>query len=145
VDEDDDAPIVAGAMEAIAARPAHVADRALELLAADGIATEWARVLVVGATYKPGVRDLRESPGVAIMRALHDAGAAVSFHDPLVDTVALNGPGSETASVTPDPSSVDLVVLATVQPGADLAWLTRAERVLDATYRVHDGRRRFVV
>jgi hypothetical protein len=83
---------------------------------------------------------------VEILRELHARGADVDVHDPLVDVVAVNGPGSERPTVEhPDPAAYDLVVLATVQPGAGLEWLARAERVLDATYRVRDGRRRFLV
>jgi nucleotide sugar dehydrogenase len=146
VDGETEAPLVAQAMGAIAQRPARVAERAVELLEADGIDAAGARVLVVGATYKPGVRDVRESPGVEILRELHTRGADVHMHDPLVDAVAVDGPGSERPTVDrPDPAAYDLVVLATVQPGADLRWLGDAERVLDATYRVRDGRRRFLV
>jgi len=43
-----------------------------------------ARVLLVGMGYKPGSRDPQGSPGVALLRLLHAAGAAVTWFDPLV-------------------------------------------------------------
>ena len=62
-------------MKAIAARPDGVVRRALELLERGRqCGRREARVLVVGASYKPGVRDTRESPAVRIMRELAEAG-----------------------------------------------------------------------
>ena len=65
-----DAPILARAMQAIAARPHRVVERACELLTGAGASVSGARVLVVGASYKPGMMDTRESPALEIIREL---------------------------------------------------------------------------
>ncbi|MEA2143710.1 MAG: UDP-N-acetyl-D-glucosamine dehydrogenase [Solirubrobacteraceae bacterium] len=109
------APLIGQAMQSIAERPAEVARRALECLDGD-------RVLVVGAAYKPGVADVRESPALQLAAILRDAGVDVWIHDPLVD-------GYEARP------EHDLAVLVTVHPGQDLSWLDGT--VLDATYRHH--------
>jgi nucleotide sugar dehydrogenase len=129
------APLVGQAMLSIAERPAWVAGRALECLARDGIAPAHGRILVVGAAYKPGVADVRESPGLDLASELADAGATVCIHDPLVD-----GYGD-----VPDPGAFDLAVLVTVHPDQDLGWLDDVEHVLDATYRTPRGRTHEVV
>src|SRR4051794_230184 len=79
------APVTEHAMAAVAGRPAQVAGRALELAGPRG------RVLLVGAAYKPGVADHRESPALQIAAQLHDRGAVVSYHDPLVPSVHVAG------------------------------------------------------
>ena len=55
-------PLIEQAMRSIDLRPARVAGRAGEVLGQDGLGLAGARVVVVGASYKAGVRDLRESP-----------------------------------------------------------------------------------
>lgn len=41
------------------------------------------RVTVLGVAFKPGTDDIRESPGIAIVGLLVDAGASVTVHDPV--------------------------------------------------------------
>ena len=42
------------------------------------------RILILGASYKGGVGDIRESPALRIMEVLRDRGAIVSYSDPYV-------------------------------------------------------------
>jgi UDP-N-acetyl-D-glucosamine dehydrogenase len=44
------------------------------------------KILIEGVTYKSNVRDTRETPATRILSGLKDAGARVSWHDPLVET-----------------------------------------------------------
>jgi nucleotide sugar dehydrogenase len=139
------APLIEQAMSAIADRPTTVATRAAEILGDDGVHIDDARILIVGAAYKPGVRDVRESPALEIIDELREAGANVSFTDALVHEVR-TGDGATLASVgSPEPADYDLVVVVTVHPEADHGWLRRAARVLDCTYRTHAGERRHTV
>jgi UDP-N-acetyl-D-glucosamine dehydrogenase len=136
------APLIEQAMSAIAERPATVATRAREILSADGVDVEGARILIVGAAYKPGVRDVRESPALQIIDELREMGVSVSFTDALVDEIRA-GDGATLASVAhPAPADYDLVVVVTVHPDADHGWLPGCARVLDCTYRTHAGQRR---
>jgi UDP-N-acetyl-D-glucosamine dehydrogenase len=50
-----------------------------------------ARVLCLGAAFKAGVSDVRNSRAVRVMELLDDAGARVEFCDPLVATLSLHG------------------------------------------------------
>src|SRR3954449_13244932 len=52
-------------------------------------------VLVVGASYKAGVGDLRESPGLKIMRILRARGSDIVFHDDYVSELSEFGLSSE--------------------------------------------------
>jgi len=55
-------------------------------------------VLVVGVSYKPDISDTRESPAEFVIKELEKKGAAVSWHDPLVES--FNGKSS--ASINGD-------------------------------------------
>lgn len=122
-------------MTAIAERPARVAGKAREALAARGLATAGARVLILGVAYKPGVADLRESPALEIMDLLTAWGAAVEYTDALVPRLDRHGVVRHSVGV-PGALEWDLVVVHTVHPGTDLDWLDTGPSVLDVTHRL---------
>jgi len=62
---------------------AHVVGRLPELLRARGVECLAARVLVLGLTFKAGVRDLRGSQVPQLVGGLRRAGFGVQLHDPL--------------------------------------------------------------
>ncbi len=60
--------------------PGRAADRILA--AAAGI--DRPKIVLLGATYKPNVRDIRESPALEVLHCLKQRGADVVLYDPLV-------------------------------------------------------------
>jgi nucleotide sugar dehydrogenase len=129
------APLVDAAMHAISDRPHRVAERAGEMLAADGVALAGARVVVAGVSYKAGVRDVRESPALPLIAALADRGAAVAYHDPLMPEIRLADGRVLRSERDPAAGTWDLAIVQVVHPGVDHDWVRRCPRVLDATYR----------
>jgi UDP-N-acetyl-D-glucosamine dehydrogenase len=79
------------------------------------------RILVLGASYKGGIGDIRESPALRVMEVLAERGGNVSYHDPYVPSL----PELSLSSVSLEPavSEADVVVLATAHPGIDHAEL----------------------
>jgi UDP-N-acetyl-D-glucosamine dehydrogenase len=78
-----------------------------------------ARVLLLGASYKAGVGDLREAPALKIARLLRQLGAVVSYHDPHVAEVPELGLSSlalETAL-----ADCDVACVVTAHPEVDYA------------------------
>ncbi len=145
------------ALRKVSGRPRHIAWRAHELLVRSGRPLRDARVLVVGASYKPGVADTREAPALEIIARLRAEGAHVDYHDPLVPTlrvddehlhsvrVELRGEGpnlgrGESVNV----GRYDLAILATLHPNHDYGWLGRCPAVLDCTYRTPVGKKRLL-
>ena len=53
-----------------------------------------ARVMVIGVAYKRDINDVRESPALAIVEQLMRKGADVSYHDPFISRMELDGAGS---------------------------------------------------
>ncbi len=143
--------LVEEAMRKVNGRPRHIVWRAHEELVAAGMRLSDARVLVVGASYKPGVADSREAPAREIIARLLEEGAEVEYHDPLVPEISIGG--RMLRSVDPDPrrdasgfgpEDYDLTLIVTVHPNLDYAWMARCPRVLDCTYRTQAGRERMV-
>jgi UDP-N-acetyl-D-glucosamine dehydrogenase len=72
------------------------------------------RILVLGVAYKKNIDDVRESPALDILRVLRTKGAEVSFADPYVPTLRLNGEELAAVEITPEVlASQDCVVITT--------------------------------
>jgi UDP-N-acetyl-D-glucosamine dehydrogenase len=85
------------------------------------------RVLILGASYKGGVGDIRESPSLRIMEVLAGHGAEISYSDPYVPELTRLG----LTSVELDGlSDYDAVVLVTAHPGIDYAAVLEQSEVL---------------
>jgi UDP-N-acetyl-D-glucosamine dehydrogenase len=138
------APMTEMALALVSGRPRRVARRAVALLDEFVGGPVGAKVLIVGASYKPGVADMREAPAMTLIADLAQAGASVSYFDPLIPALEAGGRYYEHTSA-PDPAEYDLVVLATVHPEVEYSWLPDCERVLDCTYRTPGGKLRYVV
>jgi UDP-N-acetyl-D-mannosaminuronate dehydrogenase len=132
-------------MTSIAVRPERVTERAAEVMAASGQSLAGARVVVLGASYKGGVRDLRESPALPLMDGLARGGAHVGYYDPLIPVLELPS-GRVLRSITePRGADWDLAVVHTLHPQLDYGWAQDCPRVLDATYQFFGAPHRAVV
>jgi nucleotide sugar dehydrogenase len=143
--QDQRAPLIEQAMRGIENRPAQVARRALAVLAGGGADPSGARVLLAGVSYKAGVSDLRESPALAIMSTLEEAGVEVAYHDPLLPAIELASGKRLLSQADPDGADWDLVLVHTVHPGHGYEWVRRCPRVLDATYQFDSAEHRELV
>ncbi|MDQ3897445.1 MAG: nucleotide sugar dehydrogenase [Actinomycetota bacterium] len=129
--------------------PAYVAARVGEALNRTGKALRGARVVVLGLAYKAGVDDVRESPALAVLHHLIDAGASCTYHDPYVPSINVSrrragdvhgtaDEAEQTLESTPLDGAVvaaaDCVVILTPHPGIDYEQLAAsASLVFDAT------------
>ncbi|TAM36025.1 UDP-N-acetyl-D-glucosamine dehydrogenase, partial [bacterium] len=71
--------------------PEYIVKRIEESLSRQAKKIKGAKILVLGVTYKKDVKDLRQSPGIEVIRALKKRGAVVSYSDPLTPFLKLNG------------------------------------------------------
>ena len=71
---------LAGAMNE--SMPGYVVKTAERALEREGVTLRGAKVLVLGVAYKRDVDDMRESPALAVIDLLREAGAEVSYNDP---------------------------------------------------------------
>ncbi|MDP8927222.1 MAG: nucleotide sugar dehydrogenase [Actinomycetota bacterium] len=135
------------AQDVNAEMPAHVAARITEALNDRGRALRGARVLALGVTYKPDVGDIRESAAIAALRRLHRKGAIVSFHDPFIAGLDLDGTLLERARLDETAlAAADCVALLTPHASYDVEWVVRhAPLVFDARNATRDHRAPHVV
>ena len=121
------------AQEINAQMPSYVVTRLGDLLNDSGLALSRARVLCLGAAYKPDVADVRESPAVEVMRQLRHKGVDVRYADPHVADIVLDVEHLTAVSVSAEVlSQVDAVVLLTAHAAFDLDLVAReAPVVLD--------------
>ena len=103
--------------------PFHCVER-IEL-ALNGIAkpVRGSRIALLGAAYKGGTGDIRESPALRIIEELLARGADVVYHDPFVpslDRLALRS-----AELADAVEGADVVVLVTIHPGVDHLQVAR--------------------
>ncbi len=82
------------------------------------------KILLLGASYKGGIGDIRESPALKIARLLRERGGDVSYHDPHVAEL----PDLELSSVEfgPAVAAADLVAIVTAHPEVDYPALVGA-------------------
>jgi UDP-N-acetyl-D-glucosamine dehydrogenase len=114
--------------------PVYAASRVARCLNKDGKAVKGSRVLVLGAAYKPGVGDFRDSPSLDIMHLLAEDGAVVDYHDPFVPKVSAGGRAWRSKPLTDAlVKRADCVAILTAHAGIDYARVCRtARRVFDA-------------
>ncbi len=126
------------AAEVNSSMPFYTVNKVAEALNQQGKPLRGAKVLVLGAAFKKDIDDPRNSPALEVLRLLERKGAAVSYHDPFVPTVALEeGSGHRLASVPLSEAALgaqDCVCLAVAHSTFDLEWIVKHSRlVLDAT------------
>lgn len=71
--------------------PAYVVNRIQDLLNEQGKALKGSNVLLLGATYKPDIADLRESPSLEVAEILVEKGSNMKFHDPHAESFRMHG------------------------------------------------------
>ncbi len=101
------------------AQPAFCVDRIERALNDAGKPVNGSKILVLGASYKAGVGDIRESPALKIIGLLRELGGEVSYHDPHV--AALPELGLESAELDGALAAADLVAIVTAHPQLDYA------------------------
>jgi UDP-N-acetyl-D-glucosamine dehydrogenase len=114
------------------AQPAFCVERIERALNHAGKPVNGSKVLILGASYKGGSGDTRESPALKIMKLLGALEADLSYHDPYVPEIAELGLHSvDLADSLPD---ADLVAVVTAHKEIDY------QQVVDAATLVVDFR-----
>jgi len=114
--------------------PQHVVQLVQDSLNERSKSLKGARVLVIGVAYKRDINDVRESPAIGIVDQLLRKGALVSYHDPFVPVMTLDGKDSLTGvDLTDEALAVcDCAVIVTDHSKVDYARVLKlAPLVID--------------
>lgn len=114
--------------------PAHVVELVIEALNRRRRCVNGAKILALGVAFKRGVGDTRESPALEILARLRDRGAEVSYADPYVPSVALDGAVLKAVDITDENlRAADCVLILTDHPEFDYRRIVElAALVVDA-------------
>jgi UDP-N-acetyl-D-mannosaminuronic acid dehydrogenase len=130
-----DTPLVRTARTVNESMPGYTAGVVVDRLRAAGVGVDEATVLLLGATYRPGVAETTHSPALPLARKLDNAGASVSIADPLVDESDLAGvPATHLPVEMVESLAPDAVVVVTPHEAFEaLDWSELSDAVvLDA-------------
>jgi UDP-N-acetyl-D-glucosamine dehydrogenase len=116
------ATFIKRANEVNLAMPAYVVKR---VIAGAGGSVKGKSVVVVGVSYKANVADTRETPAASIIDLLREAGATVTWHDPLV--------GSWCGESSADLGACDVAVVVTKHDVVSVADIKKSSYVFDCT------------
>jgi UDP-N-acetyl-D-glucosamine dehydrogenase len=111
--------------------PEHSVARMSGLLNRRGMPVRGSGILVLGAAYKPDVNDVRESPSLDVIKLLLDLGAQVSYHDPHVPELRIEGKKMRSTPLTPaNLRKADLVAVLTAHSSVDYGSVVRHARLV---------------
>jgi UDP-N-acetyl-D-glucosamine dehydrogenase len=83
-----------------------------------------ASILLLGITYKRDIDDIRESPALDIMKILINKGAIVSYNDPFVPDVEIDGQAFHSVHLSDEVlQRTDCVVLTTDHTAYNYRWV----------------------
>ncbi len=121
--------------------PEYVVSLVADALNEDGRALNGARVLVLGVAYKRDIDDLRESPALDVMTELVARRARVSYHDPWVARVTVNGLDLASQPLTAETlQAADCVVITTDHTAFDWDLIRAQARLVVDTRNALKGR-----
>ena len=93
--------------------PSYVITRCSELMNANEKVLNKSRILIMGVAYKKDISDTRESPAKDVIRGLLDKNANVSYLDPFVENLNIDGEEITKIETDSNLSDFDLIIIHT--------------------------------
>src|SRR5207244_2218700 len=106
----------------------------------NGKAVRGSRVHIMGVTYKKNISDSRESPAIEVIKLLLGLGAKVSYSDPFVQTLNIDGEKLEAIHPSREVlSACALAIIATDHSAFDCLELVRHAPLVFDTRNATEG------
>lgn len=111
--------------------PQYVVNRVISALNRRRKPVKGCRILVLGVAYKKDVSDTRESPSLEIIRLFLEEKAIVSYHDPYVPNITVNGRRLNSANLRKDfLKKQDCIILATDHGAFDYEKIAKNSKLV---------------
>lgn len=111
--------------------PEHTVEKIADALNGRERALKGARVLVLGAAYKKDIGDVRESPALDVIHLLRAKGARVTYHDPYVPSLRVEGATLRSTPLTAATlRAQDLVAVITNHSVFDFDFVVKNARLV---------------
>jgi UDP-N-acetyl-D-glucosamine dehydrogenase len=126
----------------ISSMPGYVVQRLEAVLKKRGKLLRGASVLVCGVTYKKDVKDLRKSPALDIIQLLQRSGSKVSYHDPMIPYLKLDGINLKNTGMSKIRTSrFDCALITTDHTSVDYGLILDRSSVVFDTRNVFKGKK----
>ncbi len=126
----------------ITAMPEYVVDRMEAELNQRGTATDKAKILVIGVTYKKDVLDLRKSPALDIIEILGKHKVAVSYYDPLVPYLLINQIDLKSIKLSAKAlRQFDCILISADHTSVNYSFILKNSQMIFDTRNVYKGSR----
>ena len=119
--------------------PHFVVDKVQNALNNHGKAVKGSRVHIVGVAYKRNIDDMRESPALDVILLLKKLGAEVTYSDPFVPALKLDGLDLASQDANSAARQADCVVIITDHSGFDYKGLLESAKLIVDTRNAMKG------
>jgi UDP-N-acetyl-D-glucosamine dehydrogenase len=97
-------------------------------------------IMILGVAYKKNVSDCRESPALDVMRLLSQKGAVLSYNDPFVPTMRLNGESLRSVELSSETiANQDCLIVLTDHGAYDFRGIVAAAKLVIDTRNATKG------
>ncbi len=97
-------------------------------------------ICVLGVTYKPDIKDTRESPALDVIKLLEDKGARILFNDPFVSEIDWNKTKHKSRKLTAELlNKADLTVILTHHSQYDYQFIVDHSKAVFDTRHATKG------
>lgn len=111
--------------------PQYVIERSSRILNRFKKPLNGSKILILGVAYKQDIDDYRESPALKVIENFEKENALVSFHDPYIPALKINGKEYRSISLTvEDLNDADLVVITTKHSCFDLEFIRKNSKFI---------------
>lgn len=126
-------------------QPYYVVHRMMEVLNLHSKSINGSKILILGASYKKNVDDMRESPSLKLIELLRDRGAAVDYSDPYIPTLPQTRKYEFVMNSVPltsdNLSKYDAVLLSTDHDDYDYNLIAESSKVILDTRNAFKSRK----
>jgi len=123
-------------------QPYYVVDKATEVLNKFKMPLNGSKILVLGASYKKDIDDMRESPSLKLIEIFVEKGAEVDYSDPYISTLPKTRKYDfDMTSIELSPNTInkyDLVVLSTDHTDFDYKMIIENAKIILDTRNVFE-------
>lgn len=120
--------------------PEYVVEKITEALNHHGKCLKGSRMLIVGVAYKKDINDVRESPALDIISLLIRRGVQITYHDPFVPALQIEGAEQRSKDLTRETlEGQDCVVIVTNHTDLDYANIVKSSKLIMDTRNALKG------
>lgn len=120
--------------------PSYIVERVGNIVSARGVSLGKAKILVLGATYKKDVKDLRRSPALDIIDLLQKKAGSVSYSDPLIPYLKFKSINLKSKALSAKVlAGFDCAIVAAAHSTFDYKLIQRHSKAIFDTRNVFKG------